>query len=291
MTGGAVVVLGPDDHHRAGDVPAGTTVLLASRRQFGDGEQLVGLPPSDVARVSGQAVLVVHTTAPPQDQRLYSLLQLVEAVAGAGAKSVTCFVPYLCYQRQDRRTAAGEPLSAGIVLRALAAVGVRTVLTVDRHSDLVDDPDVTVVNLDCVELVAEFVRAAGVAPEVVVSTDAGGALRARHVADRLGLPTVVLDKSKSTARGTYYEHISADLTARRCLVVEDLCSTGTTLRPLFAALRPVVADAALFVTHVLHGYQALRTALPDVKVIGYSDSCGDPAAPVRVLPLALAAHN
>jgi ribose-phosphate pyrophosphokinase len=286
-----VVVLGPDDHHREPDIPPGVSVLRAGRRRFGDGEQLVGLQPADAATVRGLPVLVVHTTSPPQDLRMVSLLQLAEAVTGAGAGPVTCFIPYLCYQRQDRRTAHGAPVSALIMLRALASLGVRAVLTVDRHSNVPPDVGLPVVDLSSAGLVADFVRGSGRHPEVVVAPDAGGASRAQRVAERLRLPFAVLGKSKSQRRGTFYRALPPDLKGRHCLVVEDLCSTGTTLRPLAATLAPAVREITVFVTHALHGYDALRSACPSVSAVGYSDTCGDPKAPVHVLPLALAAED
>jgi ribose-phosphate pyrophosphokinase len=282
------IVLGPDDLDRAVDIDRETRVLRAERVTFGDGEQLVRLPAADQLR--GHHVLVVQTTSPPQDERVATLLQLVDIVTAAGASSVTCLTPYLSYQRQDRRSQPGEALTARILPRSLAAFGVNALITVDRHSDLTPLPgEVPVVNVTSTRSFADFVRSAELQADIVVSPDRGGMKRAEQLAVLLGLPAVAMSKLKDPDRGTYYEGIPAEVRGRRCLVVEDLCSTGTTLVPLCAALEPHVPRIDLLVTHILTSLETIAGRVPVANVIGYSDSCGDSRAPVHVLPAAIAA--
>lgn len=281
-TADLAVILGPDDHHRQADVDPATPVLLADRTEFSDGEHLVTLP--DVDLVRGRHVLVVQTTSPPQGRRLLSLLQLVDIATSAGAASVTCCTPYLCYQRQDRRTLPGEALTARVVLRSLGALGVLALITVDRHSELTRLPgEVPVVNLNCAERFADFTRSGGLRPEIVLSPDAGGARRAERVAGLLDLPFVAMRKLKRPDIGTYYETVPDEVVGRRCLVVEDLCSSGTTLVPLCDWLEPHVSGVDVLVSHILTSVETIADRLPLVDVIGYSDSCGDPRAPIRAL--------
>jgi ribose-phosphate pyrophosphokinase len=283
-----VVVLGPDDLYRAADLDSGIQVLRAERAVFGDGEHLLVLPSAD--RVRGRHVLVVQTTSPPQDQRFLSLLQLVDIVAAARAATITCFTPYLCYQRQDRRTRLGEALTARVLLRSLAAMGARSLMSVDRHSDLMRLPgEVPVTDLTVAADFADLVRSAQLGSELVVSPDAGGTARAERTAALLDLPVVTMSKLKRPDRGTYYEEPVREVLGRRCLVVEDLCSTGTTLVPLCAWLQPRVERIDILVTHILTSVDTIAARLPAVSTISYSDSCGDPRAPVHVLPAAITA--
>jgi ribose-phosphate pyrophosphokinase len=284
----AAVVLGPDDHFRAAAVPAGVPVLRARRDRFPDGEELVTVP--GAGALAGRSVLVVATTSPPQPDRLLGLLQLADAVAGAAAVAVDCFVPYLAYQRQDRRMRVGEPVSAGVAMAALAALGVRSLLTVDKHSPQpAPPPGLRTVDLATTAAFAAVLARSGYRPQVVVAPDAGGVARAAPMAATLGLPVVELAKAKSAARGTFYDELPDGLAGRRCLVVEDLCSSGSTLRPLCDLLAPVVAGLAVVVTHLLAPYGQIAGRLPRARPLLYSDSCGDPEAPVPVLPAALAA--
>lgn len=286
-SGSSVVVLGPDDGHRAGDVPSRYATVCATRAGFPDGEQLVTLPRPALLR--GRHVLLVHTTAKPQDQRLVSLCQLADVVAHAGPLSLTCFVPYLCYQRQDRRVNDGEPLSAALPLRMLAAFGVEALMTVDKHSGRPAVPDAPrIVNLDIAADIVDTVRRLGIAPDIVVAPDTGGLDRASRVAGLLGLPAVALDKSKDADRGTFYRALPAALRGRDCLVVEDVCSSGSTLQPLCAALAAVGARVTVAVTHLLASASVVLEKLPTVAAILYSDSCGTENAPIKVLTPAVA---
>jgi ribose-phosphate pyrophosphokinase len=281
-----VVVLGPDEHWRAAALDSRTPVVYAQRHRFADGEQIVRVP--DPHRLTGEPVLLVHTTYKPQDSTMVSLLQLAESVGGAGPARISCFVPYLAYQRQDRRTQPGEPVSSALLPRALAALGVEELLTIDKHSVRYDqDCGLGVRNvLPSVEF-AEQLRARGREPDLVVSADAGGAQRAAALAGALALPLVVMEKRKSAAAGIYYDTVPAELEGRRCLVVEDLCSSGSTLQPLCQALATKAADVAVCVSHLLIGYDTVRQRVPDASMILHTDSCGDSGAAVRTLPLIL----
>lgn len=281
-----IVVLGPDDAHRAIGIPSWCATVYATRTRFPDGEQLVTLPRPEL--LHGQHVLIVHTTAEPQDEQLVSLCQLADAVAHAGPLSLTCFVPYLCYQRQDRRVRAGEPLSAALPSRMLAAFGVDALMTVDRHSDRPVGPGLPrIVNLDIAADIADVVRGFDIVPDIVVAPDAGGLARATRVAGLLELPAVALDKSKDAGRGTFYRTLPTVVRRRTCLVIEDVCSSGSTLRPLCAVLAEAGGRVTVAVTHLLAPVQVVSEKLPAVAAIFHSDSCGDANAPIKVLTPAI----
>ncbi|MFI7019992.1 ribose-phosphate diphosphokinase [Streptomyces sp. NPDC050164] len=292
------IVLGPDDGHRTSAGPPAPSaehsaqsaphpVLAAVRRRFPDGEQLITLP--DAKRLAGRHALVVHTTAPPQDERLVSLLQLIDVVRDAGAASVTCFVPYLCYQRQDRRSRPGEPVSARLAVDALAAAGADQLLTLDAHAPM-RSARIPVTDLSAAPAFAAHVRDLGLRPDMVVSPDKGGGSRAAAVAGLLGIPMTALEKKKEPDGRTWYGQLPPDLSNRRCLIVDDLCSSGSTLIPLCAALAEVGSTcAAVGVTHLLTDRAALLNQLPEGARLLSTDSCGDASAPVGVLPLALEA--
>jgi ribose-phosphate pyrophosphokinase len=277
-----VVLLGPDEHWRANGLAPGQAVSCASRTDFSDGEHLVTVP--DPGVLPGRHVLIVQTTAPPQHDRLLTLVQLVDVAMSAGAASVVCFVPYLCCQRQDRRMVAGEALTARVVLRILGSFGVRALITVDRHSVLPQLPgEVPVVNLSCAGPFAAYIRSDDRAPDLVVAADAGGAGRAGAIAGLLGVACVTMDKHKDPGIGTNYPAVPDNVDGRRCLIVEDLCSEGSTLVPLYEVLRPRVRDVQLVVTHILTSVETITARLPGIGAIGYTDSCGDARAPVHVL--------
>jgi ribose-phosphate pyrophosphokinase len=285
---GLLVILGPDDHHRSADIARGIPQIRAVRSVFPDGEQLVTV--ANPEAIPGRHVLIVQTTAPAQDVRLMTAYQLAGLAAATGAASVTCFLPYLCYQRQDKIGSPGQALSASIVLSLLRSVGARAVITVDRHSAPSWDgqphlPEV--VSLSCAEPLAALLKAQDEELDFVVATDRGGTRRASQVAEALGVQAVTLDKLKSATRGTYYEALPRRLGGRRLLVVDDVCTSGSTIRPLCAELAAMGARLTVFITHVVPTPRGRVTRIDGVDRFLCSDSCGDPAALVRLMPLAL----
>jgi ribose-phosphate pyrophosphokinase len=284
-----VIVLGPDDHFRQRDIGPAGHVIRAERRLFPDREQLTSLAGDDAATLDDQDVLIVQTTSGSREIQFFSLLQLIDVARHHGARNVACFVPYLCFQRQDRRTSVGEPDSAGLVLRAMEAAGCDLTLTVDRHSMRPHAQRMPIVNIAAApHFFGGHPRwADGI--DTVVAADQGGAGRAEEVAKLLGLDTVVLAKTKSAEYGTTYHQVPPVLAGRHCLVVEDLCSSGSTLRPVQDVLRSVGAlSMSVFVSHLVAGREVLLQRLGDEVRIATTDSCGDAASEVRVLPLALA---
>jgi ribose-phosphate pyrophosphokinase len=280
------VVLGPSEAFRRGDIGPEIATVTARREIFPDGEQLVSLPAD--TDLTGRDVLVVHSTGAPQDASFLSLWQLLDVVNRLGARRVTCFVPYLGYQRQDQCTRPGEPCSAESVLTLTAAAGAHELITVDRHSLRPGVDGLPIRDLPAATAFAE--RPPQWLREVtaVVSPDAGGNARAAAVARILGLPLVTLEKHKKDGR-TFYDLVDPGVAGGNCLVVEDVCSSGSTLLPLRDALTGAGARMSVFVSHLLAGRARITERLgPHVRV-ATSDSLGDAAAEVRLLPLVLAA--
>src|SRR2546428_4887250 len=104
------------------------TITIASRT-FPDGETYVRLE----GNPSGDNVVIVQTTGPPQDANLTSLVLMADAAKRNGAKKVTAVVPSLAYAGQDKIFLQGETVSIEVVARMLKAAGVDELLTVNIH--------------------------------------------------------------------------------------------------------------------------------------------------------------
>lgn len=285
MTDRRLVLLGPDDGHRARDLDGVVPFVPARRTVFPDGEQLTVV--ADPARLAGAEVLVVQSTAPPQDSRWEALFQLLDVCAGYGAAAVDCFIPYLSYGRQDRRTPPGAALTGPLQLRIARALGAGRVFTVDRHSPAGPE-DLPVLDLDPTGLFAAALRDHDVKAELVVSADRGGAGRAARLATALDIPYRVLDKTKD-GTGTHYPALP-DGMAGSVVVVDDVCSSGSTLVPLVRALSAAGGVVtAVAVTHLLTGPERLRGRLAGGPVLLYSDSASTGDAALPVLPAAIRA--
>jgi ribose-phosphate pyrophosphokinase len=107
----------------------GKEPVLVEHREFPDGESHLRV----AGDVGGRDVVLVHSTAPPQDVRMVQLLFTLD-VLREEAESITVVVPYLAYARQDRRQAPGEAVSISTVIRLLSALGVSKLVTVNVHN-------------------------------------------------------------------------------------------------------------------------------------------------------------
>jgi len=108
----------------------GLETLRVEHRLFPDGESYLRIP----VDVRGRRVILVQSTAPPQDTRLIQLLLLLDAIRDQGASEVLLVTPYLAYARQDRRRLDGEVVSISTVIGLLKSLGVRDLITINVHN-------------------------------------------------------------------------------------------------------------------------------------------------------------
>lgn len=193
------------------------------------------------------------------NDKLCRLLFMLGALKDASAKRVTAVVPYLCYQRKDRKTRPRGPVTTRYVAGLFEAVGVDRVLTMDVHNLAVlqNAFRARTEHLEAhplfVHQIAEVVDDA----EVVVSPDEGGVKRAGKFAEGLSavlkreVPTAFVEKMRKEegiAGGT----LVGSVEGRVAIVVDDLISTGGTMTQAIAACSTGGAQAVYAVaTHGL----------------------------------------
>jgi ribose-phosphate pyrophosphokinase len=187
--------------------------------------------------VRGCDVYVLQNVAGPSTrtpyERLVMLLHAIDAARCADAARVTAVVPYLPGTRQDKRKDhIREGVSTGLFARLLATAGADMVVTLEPHTEsLVGCFDPTRCVLEAVSLsrpFARFLRDAGVAVDVVASTDLGGLERARVFAEELGCGLAALSKERDYASPSKVVHttVVGDVDGKRVLLVDDIIDTG-----------------------------------------------------------------
>ncbi|MFB6184221.1 MAG: ribose-phosphate diphosphokinase [Haloarculaceae archaeon] len=210
--------------------------------RFADGELKVTVEGFD----ADGAVVVASTVS--SDAHL-EVLQLQDAVAEAGAETVTTVLPYMGYARQDRAFTEGEPVSARAVARAIST-GTDRVVTVTPHEDAVCDFfDVPAVAVDAAG------RLAAPLPDLneplFLSPDEGAIDLAETVRDAYGDGTTdYFEKTRDYDTGAVEVRPSdADCTDRDVVLVDDIIATGSTMAEAVAVLNDRGA-ARVFVTCV-----------------------------------------
>jgi ribose-phosphate pyrophosphokinase len=246
--------LADDLAHRLA-IERGTAIV----RRFPDGETYVRID-SDVG---GRSLVLASTLDRPDDKTL-PLLLLAATARDLGAARVGLLAPYLAYLRQDRRFLAGEGVTSTYFARLLSGA-LDWLVTVDPHlhrvGNLADLYAIPVVVQHAAPLIATWI-AAHVRDPVLIGPDAESAQWVAGVAVAAGAPHVVLEK---TRRGDRTVEVSAAALGawqgRTPVLIDDIISTGATMRATLAHLRarPVPAPLCVGVHAVFadDAYQAL----------------------------------
>ena len=121
---------------------------------------------------------------------LMELLVMIDAAQGASAHRIIAVMPWYGYARQDKKSSPREPISARVVAKALEAVGVDRVLTMDLHSGQVQGFfEVPVDHMTAMPMLTQYFMDQAFTEElVIVSPDAGRVKVARNFARKIGCP-------------------------------------------------------------------------------------------------------
>jgi len=218
--------------------------------RFRDGEIRVQVKES----VRGHDVFVIQSTEPPSDN-LLELLLLVDAVKRASAKRITVVVPYFGYARQDRKDQPRVPISAKLIANLIQVAGTSRVLSLDLHADQIQGFfDIPVDNLYATPVFKGYFDNLDANEDLVVAPDVGATKRARAFARRLGnVPIALIDKRRPEPNKAEVVNVVGDVAGKRCLLVDDIIDTGSTIVEAAKALIEngakevrVVATHALF---------------------------------------------
>jgi ribose-phosphate pyrophosphokinase len=256
---------------------------------FADGETRVKID----ADVRGAHLGIVQPTPAPVGERLVTLALLADAARAAGAASVTALMPYFGFARQDVRGARGEPRSAQLAARLLAAAGIDRVVVLELHSAALESAfPMPVVQLRADDVALPLLRDRGY---TVVSPDAGGMKRAQRYAMALDAPLAAIAKQRTGADVAVPLQVLGEVRGATCLLVDDMASTGRTLAGAAQALAAAgAAEVHAFFVHAVMAPGALeRVRAAGVRRIVTTDSVRPVDEPgievVKVAPLFAAA--
>jgi ribose-phosphate pyrophosphokinase len=209
-------------------------LVAAEVTAFADGETRVHIAPD----VRDQHIVIVQPTCPPVNDHLVVLALIADAVRAAGAARVTAVVPYFGYARQDQRAHRGDPRSAQVVSRLLGSVDIDHLVTLDLHTPALESAlPMPVTLLQAEEVFLPRIKNWHLADLVVISPDAGGIKRAQRYARALSAPLAMVAKERSQPDVESSGQVLGDVRGCACLVVDDMASTGRTLRGAADALR------------------------------------------------------
>ncbi|MGC1879370.1 MAG: ribose-phosphate pyrophosphokinase [Rhabdochlamydiaceae bacterium] len=216
---------------------------------FPDGEIGVRILES----VRGRDVFIVQSIARNPNFYLMELLILVDAMKRASARSIIAVIPYYGYARQDRRGKEREPITAKLVADLLQRSGITRVLTMDLHTEQIQGFfDIPVDNLYARPLIVEALSKLKMDEFVVVTPDIGSIKLARSYAEALKVDLAIVDKRRVSAKQVEMTALIGDVKDKNILLVDDMCSTGGTLKTAVRVCKQAGArDVRVAVTHGL----------------------------------------
>jgi len=192
-------------------------------RQFANGEIYVRFLES----VRGAHVFLIQSVTHPVNDSLMELLIMVDAAKRASARTITAVIPHFGYARQDKKSAAREPITAKLVADLLTVAGVGRVITMDLHQGQIQGFfDQPVNHLTALPILADYFEALNLENCCIVSPDVGRAKACLKMAEMLGSPLAIMHKGRPEHNVAEITHVIGDVSGKTCIVADDMIDTA-----------------------------------------------------------------
>lgn len=285
-----MILSGSSNPKLAADIARGLGTKLVKREigEFPNGDIRMRLLDS----VEGEEVIIVQSLQEPIHEHLMELLLLGDAAFRGGAEKIITVIPWLSYSKQDKVFRSGEPLAVEVLAKMISTGPFNQIWLTDLH-----DPRIAnyfTIPVKELTLIGEFAKLFSNKinkNSVAVSPDQGGIDRSKRFARALGIPLLMVDKSRDLETGTVAVHsVGGDVDGKDCYIFDDLILTGATVVEDGRFLKKMGAKSVIFCATVglfSKGWSALVEAGADQ--IWVSDAVplarGISGKMVRVLPL------
>lgn len=206
--------------------------------------------------VRGRDVFVIQPT--PTDHDIIELLLMIDALKRASAGRITAVIPYYGYAKQEKKTTGREPISAKLVANIITVAGADRVLAVDLHAPAIQGFfDIPVDNLTAMPILADNLYEKQYHDVVVVSPDTGGVARANDFRVRVGADLAIISKHRPEPDQTQIIDMVGEVNRKVAVIVDDLISTGGTLREAAELLHMRGANEIhVYATHAIFAAEA-----------------------------------
>ncbi len=192
------------------------------------------------------------------------LFLITDIVYQASPKSITAVMPYFGYSRQDRKF-SDQPISRNVIFKLLASVGVSSVITLDIHSDNYIKLPIKLYNIDFMQIFLQTISSElsnndALGSALIVSPDHGSGLRARSIAQQLGLESSVLSKTRFSDGSCLINCANRKIFKNKhCILVDDMVNSANTLVAAADFLHTSQAKSiSAYITHGIFSWRALE---------------------------------
>lgn len=217
-------------------------------RKFANGEIYVRYLES----VRGADVFLFQSICTPVNAMIMELLIMVDAAKRASAKTITAVIPHFAYARQDKKSAAREPITAKLVADLLTTAGVDRVIAMDLHQGQIQGFFNQPVNhLTALPILADYFESLKLENCCVVSPDVGRAKACKKLADMLGAELAIMHKGRPEHNVAEITHVIGNVDGKTCIVADDMIDTAGSITEGAKAL--IKAGATKVYVTATHG--------------------------------------
>jgi ribose-phosphate pyrophosphokinase len=178
--------------------------------------------------VRGADVFIVTSLVPPDvNNSVMELLIMIDAAKRASARTITAVIGHYAYARQDKKSAAREPITAKLLADLLSVAGVDRVITMDLHQGQIQGFfDQPVNHLTALPILAEYFASLELSNLVVVSPDVGRVKVAKKFADMLDGGLAILTKGRPQHNVAEVSHVIGEVEGKDLVVIDDMIDTA-----------------------------------------------------------------
>ncbi len=236
-------------------------------RKFANGEIYVRFLES----VRGCEVFLIQSVTAPVNDSLMELLIMVDAAKRASSATITAVIPHYGYARQDKKSAAREPITAKLVADLLTTAGVDRVIAMDLHQGQIQGFfDQPVNHLTALPILADYFESLKLENCCVVSPDVGRAKACKKLSDMLGATLAIMHKGRPDHNVAEITHVIGDVEGKVCIVADDMIDTAGSISEGAKALMNAGATAVyVTATHGIFSPPAFERieAAPIIEVV------------------------
>jgi len=203
------------------------------------------------------------------------LLIMCDAAKRASSHFITAVITHFGYSRQDKKSAAREPITGKLVADLLTAAGVDRVITIDLHQGQIQGFfDIPVNHLTALPIFANYFNNMRLDDVCVVSPDVGRAKAAKKLADLMNCDLAIMHKSRPAHNEAEISNVIGDVKGKTCIINDDIIDTGGSIVAGVQALKLKGAgDVYVCATHALLAGEAIaRLQGADIKEVVVCDT-------------------
>lgn len=177
--------------------------------------------------VRGADVFLIQSACNPVNDSIMEMLIMADAAKRASARSITAVVSHYGYARQDKKSAAREPITAKLVADLMTTAGIDKVIAMDLHQGQIQGFfDQPVNHLTALPILSDYFESLDLDNRCIVSPDVGRVKVAKKFADMCGASLAIMHKGRPDHNVAEITHVIGEVEGKNCIVIDDMIDTA-----------------------------------------------------------------